>query len=204
MDKIREAIRSRIRELGMSDSAVSRAIGQHRGYIHEFLSGKQATIPHDVRINIAETLTMPLSSLGISNVTGHTAGSRRSGGLDEDAVPYTVPVGSDLVRNDTLAYYVMTSDALEHHHLRIAHGDILVFDLSQKAVDEVSTEKIVIAQCYPRETEALTARTIVREYVRPGLLITNRRSGNEIISMNDPELDFEVHIKGVFKRLLRE
>lgn len=203
MDKIREELRAHIKALNISESEASRRIGQHRGYVHEFLSGKQATLPYEVKLAFHEKLAMPLSKLGITNLgSGNLA--QTPPGMADDAVLYTGPRSHDFAGEEAISEYIMMSDALENHPLRIAQGDRLIFDLSPAAVSNLPSEKIVIAQCYPLDTQVMSAKTIVREFIRPSLLVTNRRSQNEIISLSDPNAEFEVVIKGTFRRLVRE
>lgn len=203
MDKIREALRARIRELDITDSEASRRIGQHRGYVHEFMTGKQESLPYDVKLKIAEELKMPLSALGLSNLSGGALVVTDLG-FSDDAEAYIPPPGSILAHTEAIGYYRILSNVLENHPLRISHGDVLAFDMSQRAVEGVQTEKIVIVQCYDPDPQVRKAHTIVREYIRPGLLITNRAKNNEIISLDDPSLPFEPVIKGVFRGLARE
>lgn len=202
MDKIRDAIRERIDELEISDSEVSRQLGKHRGYIHEFLSGKQATLPFDIKRKLVEVLAMPPHILGVSNATPDSLAIHAAGGLHEDAEPYNVPTGSILTSDPAIGYFRMRTDCLANHPLRIQPGDVLAFSMTQRAIEAVTSEQIVLLQCYDRR-ELLQARTLVREFMRPSLVMTNRESDNEIFNLDDRSLDFEPHIKGVLVNVVR-
>ena len=124
-------------------------------------------------------------------------------GLSEDAEPYTPPKTSLLVRSETIKYVRMTSDILQNHPLKISTDDVLAFDLSPEKVSEVRSEQVVLVQLI---LKADTHRTmdIVREFIRPGLLVTNSDRNNHVISLSDETLPYKPVIKGVFRSMTRE
>ena len=200
MANARETISRRLDELDRSMKWLSEELGRNPAYIQQFIERHS---PKDLRLEmklrIAELLDLELAELGVADYDVR----QRPSGLNEDAEPYTPPPASLLTRQPSIGYFRVSSDALARHPLRIQKGDILAFDMSPDAVADVRTEQIVVAQLYDKK-ELLEARTVVREYVRPGLLITNRDSDNEIITLGDENAPYEAHIKGVFKSLIRE
>lgn len=202
MTDARETIIRRLKEKNRSMKWLSTQLGRNPAYIQQFVErGSPKDLSLEMKVRISELLDITLQELGEE---GYDIRPRpKIEGLDEDARPYEPPPSSLLTRHPAIGYYQMTSDVLSRHPLRIQSGDILAFDLSPEAVENVRTEQIVIAQLYDKE-ELLKARTVVREYVRPGLLVTNRETDNEVITIGDPGAPFEAHIKGVFKTLIRE
>lgn len=201
----RKAIQDRLAEIDETMEWLSERLGRNKAYIQQFMSGKQQRLPLDVKLRVAGILQMAIEELDVS---GHELQQLRlyriePDAFEEDAEPYQPARGSVLSAQPAIGYVKMTSNVLERHPLRIAIGDILAFDMSQQAVDNVRSEQIVLLQLYDKG-DMLKARTAVREYVRPGLLVTNRETANEVFSLNDQALPFEPRIKGVFKGLHRE
>jgi hypothetical protein len=203
----RTAIQARIEELGdelvapdgsTGMQGLSRLLKKNPAYIQQFISGKQKTLPLDIKVRIARILRMSIEDL---DVNAHDLQQLRlyriePGAFEEDAEPYDPP-NSVLAANKSIGYVKMTSDVLSRHPLRITVGDVLAFDMSQQAVDNVRSEQIVLVQLYDKE-DTLKARTVVREFIRPRMLITNREEANEAFSIDDARLPFEARIKGVF------
>lgn len=115
-------------------------------------------------------------------------------GLSEDATPYVSDdksVSAKSLASRGLAHFTVTSDAVEL--AGIGAGTVILIDMTPEAVAKVSTGDIVVAQAYGEElTDAVT---IVRQFVAPSLLVTNRSTGNVATSLIDP--DYDVAIKGV-------
>lgn len=208
MKDVRETIRNRLKGIGETARSVSLKISKGPGYLHDFLEGRQKDLRLDILIPLARELRMDVKDLA----TPHQLQQLRVYRIDpsafeEDAEPYELPHGSLLVAQPAICYVKMTSNVLELHPLRIAIGDILAFNLGQQAVDGIDLEDpskfpIVLGQLYDK-ADRLKAKTVVRQYLRPGLLITNRSTANEIFRIFDDALPFEVRIKGVFAGFFR-
>tara|TARA_R110000868_G_scaffold936_4_gene7153 strand:+ start:1925 stop:2482 length:558 start_codon:yes stop_codon:yes gene_type:complete len=117
--------------------------------------------------------------------------------FNEEATPYVqegpFAATARALASKGLAYYTIASDSVEQ--LGIAPGTIVLIDMTQAAVDAVKTGDVVIAQLYNADPNVLQARTVVRQFIAPNLLVTNRVSNNMVVTMvNDM---FEAHIKGV-------
>lgn len=76
----------------------------------------------------------------------------------------------------------------------LALDECSVRDMTEQAVRDVSTGDIVVAQVYSSE-DMLKATTIVRQFVAPSLLVTNRNGVNTAVDMESSPLD--IAIKGV-------
>lgn len=114
-------------------------------------------------------------------------------GFADSAAPFVAPRGHPLAGfagNSHDAMFQAKDDMLDAIGIRA--GDIVIFDVSAAAVRGVQTGDVVVAQVYG---EALTAaRTVMRQYVAPDLLVANMRHGTAPpINM----ADVDAAIKGV-------
>lgn len=186
-------------------SWLSQRLGKNHAYIQQYVDrGSPRELDLEMKIKIAEALAMPLHELGVTeyDIRQRSNSSDPKGVLEEDATAYVPPPGSILTAHPTIGYMKMTSNVLESHPLRIVAGDVLAFNMSPAAVESVRSEQIVLLQLYDK-SDMLKARTAIREYIRPGLCVTNRTTDNEIFALGDPGLPFEPVIKGVFQNLVR-
>lgn len=207
MINVRENLLKQLDLRGHSMEWLSRRIKRNPAYIQQFI---ERGVPKELHFKdilvISEVLDMPLEKFGITNLqrkNGTEQTSLAPSGFSEDAEPYSPPAGSILTLSDTIAYYRMTSNALEAHPLRIVPGDVLAFDISPAAIEALKSEQVVIVQCYDPDPQVMKARTIVRAFMRPALVTTNRERMNEAFSLDDPTLPFEPHIKGVMRSVVR-
>jgi hypothetical protein len=211
MDAVRKAIRDGIRAKGESDRSLSLKIGKGEGYIHDFLTGRAKTMPLDIKVAVAKELGMPASKLA-ANAHEAQVLSPYDGinlhAFQEDAEAYSpgpASILTHLARQPNTMLVRVKTNVLECHPMRIRPGHVLAFDISQAAVDgidQVDPEKaIVVCQLYDRADMTKAETILLRQYIRPGLLITNRKTGNEAYSLRDAALPFEPRIKGVFRSL---
>lgn len=75
-------------------------------------------------------------------------------------------------------------------NLGISAGHEAVFSVSDEAKAAVTTGDIVLVQLRRHEDEK-TCR-IVRQYIAPGMLVTNRPGRNVTISLEEPKHDVEI------------
>lgn len=152
-------------------------------------------------VPIAERLAAALEEdvgtiLGLegNSVAGNTSSTA---GLREDAEPYVAHAGEFAPsvgrRGDNMIRWRITSNALDKAGIKA--GAIVFVDISAEAVESVQPLDCVIAQVYTGDTFG-PAKTIVRQFVPPGLLITNSSERNEL----PLDLDRgEAYIKGVIR-----
>lgn len=207
MDDVRKRLAAVLAEQGKSYAWLSREIGRNPTYIQQYFT-KHVPADLDLRdkIIIARLLRIPMTDLGVPESimlrNGPVATGAPQGGMREsDADSYT-PTGDDLFSHlpAHIGLFVARTNALELHPERIVAGDLMAFDMRQEAIDAVQPGAIVVAQVYD-PADFLKARTVIRQYVPPALLITNAVSGNEILSLRDPDAG-EVKIMGVLRQRL--
>lgn len=204
MDEIRRRIAERLKELGLSQSWLSQQLGRNRGYVYEYLEdGSPHDLPYETKRKVAELLKLSTRDLGIAEITpsyGHP-----SPGLAEDCEPYEPPTSdSYLARSPHIAFFRMTSRALDQHPQRIMPGDLLAFNLNKVRAEEITSGEIVVVQLYDKRDLTKSHGTIIRQFISPNKLITNSSDGNEIVSMDDTSLPFEPVIKGTLLSVVRE
>lgn len=201
-EKIRAAIQARIRELGMTESDVSRRLGKNRAYINQYLNGRQQ-LPYEERVSLARILRMSAESVGISNLPD--APPRQRLGFGEDAEPYVPPAGHFLATPAKHFWMLrQKSMSLDQHPERIRPGDVLIFDLNDSDPARIATGKIVAVQLCKRENLIESYGTAVRQFIAPNKLITNSSQMNEIIALDDESLPFIPVIRGTFVSLARD
>lgn len=113
----------------------------------------------------------------------------------DEAAVYLSPTAEHLLRplrGRALAFMTVSTDSLLN--LGIKPGDVKLFDLSPEAVNGVTTGDVVVAQLYDSK-ELLVAKTVIRQFIAPGLLTTNRPTTNVAFTLINA--NFEAVIKGV-------
>lgn len=115
--------------------------------------------------------------------------------FQDDAVPYISAAEPELTRavhGRDLNFWRIVSDALVGIGLK--PGDVRLFDHSQKAVERIATGAVVIASLRDR-TDSTKRRTVVRQFIQPGLLITNRPGTNIAVTLD--HANFEGVVRAV-------
>ena len=116
-------------------------------------------------------------------------------GLSEDAAPYVprdTAISSAALAQRGLAHFLVKSPVVEL--AGVPAGTVILIDMTPDAAKNLKTGDIVVAQVYDND-DALKATTIVRQFVAPALLTTNRHGTNTAFNMADAP--FDVSIKGV-------
>lgn len=183
-------ITNRIRDLRkrarLTLQQIATAVGSTTTTIQRLEKG-EVELVHPLLEPIARELGVAWPELIGVNTSPETAG------LAESAQALDPAAGGPLDRSQIGphdAAFSVRDDSLSA--LGIAAGDIIVCDVSARAVRDVATGDIVVAQVYgPGLAEAVT---IVRQFVAPALLVTNRRRGRQDV-LNLEEAD--AAIKGV-------
>lgn len=182
---------NRIRALrearGWSQTTLGERIGTSKFSVSRLEAGA-TRLDLETAKKVADALEVSVAEvLGIE-----PAPAGRAGGFREDAEVYKAGLDdpfarlADASRNQSL--YRITSDAVDEVGPRA--GDVALVDLSHEAVEKVRPMAIVIAQRYldpiagnGHEQQIVLGRqravTLVRQFVPPGLLITNSRRQNE-------------------------
>lgn len=181
--------RNRIKELreakGWTQDYLGRLVGRSK-YVIGRLEDGTTPLKIDMARKLAETFDVPLADL----LTGPLVQD-----FQEEATPYTAEGDSPLmkaIRRRNMEPWTITTDSLEA--LGIKPGEMRIFDHSQAAVDSVRTGDVVIVQLYDR-ADPMKAKTVVRQFVAPGMIVTNRAGTNIAVTLDNP--NFEGVIKGV-------
>lgn len=178
---------------GMTVDVLADLTGISQPHLSRIENGKRG-----LSVENAEKIAMVLSKtvpevMGLTTNGFHT--KPITTGLAEDAERYTPEpnslLGHALKRQEHAFAYVVKTGVLDQCGVSI--GDILIVDISSEAVEAIKPLQIVVAQVYDPDPNILTAKTVIRQFVPPGLLITNSRSENEKPLIRDEE----AIIKGV-------
>jgi len=177
-DELRRFIRERLREMRFSESSVSTQLGRHRGYLHEFLAGKQKHLPLEERFKLADILKADPTHLG--------AGREHApkGFAESDMTLYEAQADDPFAALTGQNRYLWTVETDVCDNIGIRRGHVLVVDDSQVAVDALRPlQPVQVAYHPPGEPDR--AVRLLRQFVPPRLLITNSSK------MNLPSLDIE-------------
>lgn len=181
--------RNRIRELreakGWTQAYLGKLVGRSK-YVIGRLEDGTTPLKIDMARKLAEALDVTIPDL----LTGPMVED-----FQEEAAPYVSESESPLMRaikRRNLSPWTIMTDSLDA--LGLKPGDMRIFDHSQEAVDKVRTGDVVIVQLYDRE-DPLKATTVIRQFIAPGLIVTNRAGTNIAVTLDNP--NFEGVIKGV-------
>jgi len=193
----------RIRQLrGLTSEALADLVGITQAHVSRIENRTRG-----LSLALAEKFAMALKT-DVEDVIGSKAGIAAPSipqGFEDDVVPYTHAADDISVisprQRQNIDEWTVRSKALSN--LDLVPGMTVYVDISAAAVDNVPPLAMVIAQAYLPGT--MEAKTLLRQFVPPSLLITN--SAEE----NAPTIDMNVqdaHIKGVIvevrKRVARQ
>lgn len=112
--------------------------------------------------------------------------------LQDEVEPYIGPVGAGVlaaIKSRDLLAFKITSRSLDN--LELKPGDEIVFDFSEAAKTAAKTGDVVLATI-TRKSDRKSAK-IIRQFIAPGLLATNRNgTRNLIISIDEPNFLVEI------------
>lgn len=184
-------LREARKQKGMSVRALAELAGVDHTAISRIERGERG-----MSVEMAEKLANALNES-----TAHLLGIEQgpvvspAGQLSEEAEPYSwpdtdqaAPIAIKRAARENIVTFLIKSGTLDNIDFR--PGDIVFVDIGQAAVDSLKPSQCVVAQHY----SGLSARTIVRQFIPPSMLITNSRTENGI-GLN-LETD-DVAIKGV-------
>lgn len=133
------------------------------------------------KVNLTESWIYRLTTaLGVrpsellEDVPSDAAGSLR----ESDAEPFTLTDAPELARLQSGEQFLWraTTNALDEIGIRA--GDVVLVDISTTALDDLRTGDPVIAQDASQSNAG--ARTVLRQFIEPDLLITNSATENEL------------------------
>lgn len=188
---------NRIRELrrgrGLTVVALAEKVDISHGYLTRIENGKRG-----LSVELAEKLAMALGTdpqdvLGLKKQPGADPEPSRISQFSEDCEPYVAgPTDLPVPKRPNVDPWRVKSNALDQVH--IYAGDVVLVDVSAAAVEALQPLQCVVAQVYDSDPQVLVARTVMRQFVPPALLITNSSTDNEVPLRLDTE---QVAVKGV-------
>lgn len=193
----------RLRQLqGLTTEELAEIVGITQGHVSRIENRTRG-----LSLPLAEKFAMALKT-DVDEVIGSKTGIAAPSipqGFQDDVVPY-IHAADDISvvapkQRHNIDEWTVRSRALSN--LDVVPGMTIYVDISAATVDNVPPLAMVIAQAYV--PGSMEARTLLRQFVPPSLLITN--SAEE----NGPVIDMsaqDAHIKGVVvevrKRLARQ
>lgn len=121
----------------------------------------------------------------------------------DETEPY-VPETADLVAplaSRKLYYFRVMTDSVSLAGAK--RGGIVLFDGSKGALDGLQTGDIVHLRVYPRarttnaKADPKKGISLIRQFVAPGLYVTNRKGANTAFADTDAGIDFQISVCGV-------
>lgn len=120
-------------------------------------------------VRLAAILEAPFEAI----VPAMAAGAPSPPGLREDAEPFHGGGPNEITLPDNRVAWHVTTDALSA--IGIEPGDSIIVDISAEAVEQAGTGDAVVVQHYG---PGMSARTLLRQFIEPDLLVTNSRGTN--------------------------
>lgn len=206
MGQVRKNLEAHLKRIGMSQAKLSRQLGFGPSYINDYITkNSPKELGPMIALQISEITRMPLSELGLDD--GHLrllhTRALDPRALADDVERFVPPRGSLLTPRPGLTLYRLKSDVLALHPVRMRIGDVLGFDETEAAIETLRSEAIVLLQLELPGPGAPT-RLLLREFVRPSLVTTNRRRDNEAFCLEDPALPSRPRIAGVLRNIERD
>lgn len=183
---------NRIRELreakGLTGRQLAEMIGTTQETISRLETGRRK-LTHDWMRVIAK-------ALGVTPADLITAPELQD--VLEDAAPHADTFErhvSRAIQARNLALWRVTTDALEN--IGLTPGNVRLFDLSEAAIANVRTGDVVLLELRDARRSS-PPKMVLRQFVAPNLIVTNRRATNIAVSMDHHH--FTAHIVGVMVR----
>jgi transcriptional regulator with XRE-family HTH domain len=182
-------MKNRIREIrelrGISEAELAALVGTSQPQIHRLESGARKLTVDWMR-RIARSLDCSPADLIAAPTLEEFADDAVS------CIPESMTHFSGALASKNLGMFMMASDALEQ--IGVPRNTTIMVDMSEEAIKNVQTGDVVIAELHDKSHQ-LKSTTVIRQYIAPGMLITNRRGANFAVNMSNA--NFEAHIKGV-------
>lgn len=178
-------IRNRIEELrnlrGWSQEVLARKIGVSKMAISRYENGETLTL--DRMQQIAEAF-----ECSVANVLNFAALAN----LKNEVEPAEM-VGSVAAAMATKNLKVYKVNETSVDRAGVNAGDVITIDASEQAISDLRTGQLVLAEV---ELKGSAPTQIVRQYIDPGMLVTNRKGSNIVLSL-EPDSSMKARILGV-------
>lgn len=174
-------IKNRIEELrtlrGWSQQTLADKIGVSKMAISRYENGETLTL--DRMQQLAEAF-----GCSVADVLNFAALSNLKN--EVEAAEMVGSIASAMAKKGLRAYTVLESAV---DGAGVTAGDIITVDESPAALDDIPTGALVLADV---ELKGVGATRIIRQYLKPGRLATNREGSNIMLSIRDPSLRVEI------------
>ena len=87
-------------------------------------------------------------------------------------------LASAIARRGLKTYKVVGGSVV---NVGVKSGDIIAVDMSKDAIDAIKTGDVVLVELHTHQQTVL----VLRQFLQPGLLVTNREGNNLAVSLND-------------------
>ena len=156
-------------------------------------------MPDPLKLKLAKELKVPPHMLGLSSPTPGAAGFH--GSFAEDAEPY-VPGPDVMTLGPHQAAFIAKTNALECYSRPILAGAILVMNINDIMPSAIPPGTVVVAQLFDREEILKSHGTIIRQFLPPDKLVSNAKSDNQIIVLDDPTQPYIAVIRGTLMMII--
>jgi transcriptional regulator with XRE-family HTH domain len=170
---------------GLSQAKLAELVGTSQAEISRLENGERELTENWMRrlAHVLEVEPADLLASAIAEIRG------------DDVEPYFPDASAELaepLRRRNLAYYRVKTDAvaLAGH----VTGTVILVDMSEAAIEARKTGDVLLVQVSGAGEQKICAR-LLRLYVAPRLLTTNRLGRNPSFGLDEP--GFGVEIKGV-------
>jgi transcriptional regulator with XRE-family HTH domain len=171
MNRIRE-----IREAaGLTQEQLAERVGTSGNHIWRLESGR-SRLTQSWMTRLAEALACSPADL-IANVVAAEVGS------DVEIIDHSDPVVRAIATLGLRAYRVIQRSVI---NVGVAPGDIITVDESEGAVTSPKIGDVVLVEIGPDRNKVL------RQFIPPSMLVTNRGGANLAIDLNDPSVNPEI------------
>lgn len=168
---------------GLSQAELAARIGMTQPNLQRYESGNQR-LTVDLMRRLADALDV--SSLELLPIA--LSADLRTDAIEAD-MPTAGPIASAMASKGLKPFKMLTG-AVER--LGIQAGDMVVVDCSLTEPAPNSVVVAAVTELLPDSSEASQPHVIVRQYIVPGMLVTNRSTRNVVIDIGDSAIAVEI------------
>lgn len=111
----------------------------------------------------------------------------------DEVAPYTshdLKIANSALMSKHLGFFVVQADSVEQ--IGIGRGHVVLVDTSVDALAGIRTGAIVVARISVNDDGHALSKLLLRQWVAPNLLVTNRSHGNVILQFRDDRSHIEI------------
>jgi len=168
---------------GLSQAALAERIGMTQANLSRLEKGDHK-LTVELMLKLSHALDVePVDLLPLAIV----AGLANDVACDEIEAPHHVAA---VLRQRQMRSFKVCTNAVESRGIK--RGDSVVVDARPEAVDAIRDRDLVIAEVRDRGKPNGPSFLVLREFVAPALLTTNRPGQNHIFRLDDDSLDVRI------------